>query len=276
LTNVPSAIRSRSGARWLLAAVAIIVVAVLVIVLTSSSSPPAGYDVSYPQCSGSYPSNQLFAIVGVDGGLASNSNPCLSDQLRWAQGAPGQKRPKQTRVSLYIDTGNPGPHVAKWPRGGTASTYGACNGLLTNACSFLYGQQQAARSYGLVAALDARTARTAPWWLDVELSESWAGTYGLNIAALRGFVAGLRGAGASGPLGVYSTSAQWKDITGLTAQTTPTTFNVPLLDWEAAAQATIADARQNCANGGFTGAAPALAQYQIGNLDADLRCTTTR
>ena len=159
--------------------------------------------------------------------------------------------------------------------GGTAPAYGACNGRLTNACSYLYGEQRAAHSYRLVAALDSVAAKTAPWWLDVELMASWAGTYQLNIAALHGFIAGLRNAGATGPIGIYSTSAQWKDITGLTAQTTPTAFNDQLPDWVAGTRPTLTQARQNCTSGGFTGVTPTLAQYRIGPLDADLRCATT-
>ncbi|HEU5405346.1 MAG TPA: hypothetical protein VFU52_04625 [Gaiellaceae bacterium] len=238
---------------------------VLIIVIGGSSSPTTGYDASYPQCSASYPSNPLFGIVGVNGGLANNANPCLSGELHWARDTPGQKRPKQLPLSLYIDTGNPGGHhVADWPRGGTAPTFGSCNGLLTDACSYLYGERRAAHSYHLVAALDPVAAKTAPWWLDV------------NIAALRGFIAGLRNAGATGPIGIYSTRAQWKDITGLTAQTTPTAFDGRLPSWVAGTEATLTQARQNCTSGGFTGVAPTLAQYRTGPLDADLRCTGTR
>jgi hypothetical protein len=182
----------------------------------------------------------------------------------------------QPSLSLYIDTGNPGAHhVADWPSAGTAPAYGACNGLLTNSCSYLYGEQRAAHSYRLVAALDPVAAKTAPWWLDVELTSSWAGTYELNIAALQGFIAGLHTGGATGPTGIYSTSAQWKEITGLTAQTTPTAFNGRLADWVAGTVATLTQARQNCTSGGFTGVAPKLAQYRIGSLDADLRCAGT-
>jgi hypothetical protein len=256
-------------------ALALIVVVVLVIVITRGSSPRAGYDISYPQCSGSYPSSPVFGIVGVNGGVASSANPCISDELQWARGAPGQKRPKQPSLSLYIDTGDPGTRVSNWPSGGTAPVYGACNGLLTNACSYLFGEQRSMHSFQLVAALDTVAAKTAPWWLDVELVESWAGTYALNVAALRGFVAGLHKAGATGPIGIYSTSAQWKEITGLTAQTTTTTFNAQLLDWVAGVEA-LAQARQNCISGDFTGVAPTLAQYKIGSLDADLRCARPR
>jgi hypothetical protein len=259
------------------AALALIAVAAGLSFWIFSSSTPTGYDASSPQCSGSYPSNLLFAIVGVNGGLANNANPCLGDELRWARSAPGQRRPEQPPLSLYLVTANPGAHhVADWPNSGSTPAYGSCNGLLTDACSYLYGEQRAAHSYHLAAALDPAAAKTAPWWLDVELGASWAGTYELNIAALKGFLAGLRTAGATGSIGIYSTSAQWKDITGLTAQTTPAALNGRLPAWVAGAQdAGIAQARQNCVSGGFTGASPTLAQYRIGGFDADLRCGAT-
>ena len=257
-----------------LAFVVVAVVVVLIIWISGSSSPSTGYDASYPQCSGSYPSNPLFGIVGVNGGLANNANRCLGGEMRWARDAPGQKSPEQPPLSLYIDTGNPGAHhIADWPSRGTTPTFGSCNGLLTNACSYLYGEQRAAHSYHLVAALDSVAAKTTPWWLDVELSASWAGTYQLNLAALHGFIAGLRNTGATGPIGIYSTSAQWKDITGLTAQTTRSAFNGQLPGWVAGTTATLAQARRNCTRRGFTGILPTLAQYRIGPLDADLRCT---
>jgi hypothetical protein len=256
----------------------IAVVVLVVFALVGGSSPTTGYDVSYPQCSASYPSNPLFGIVGVNGGLANNANPCISDELQWGLGAPGQKGPRQPPLSLYINTANPGgrPHVADWPHSGNTPLYAACDGKLTNACSYLYGEQRAAHSYQLVAALDPADAKTAPWWLDVELATSWAGTYQLNIAALQGFIAGLHNAGATGPIGIYSTSAQWHDITGLTAQTTQTAFNSQLPNWVAGTKATLTQARQQCTTKGFTGAAPTLAQYRIDQQDADLRCPGAR
>ncbi len=274
LTAVPPASRSRLGARWVpVVALAVVAIVALVIVVSGSSSPTTGFDVSYPQCSGSYPSNPLFGIAGVNGGLANNANPCLGDELHWARDTPGQKRPKQPPLSLYIDTGNPGAHhVSDWPSAGMTPAYGACHGLLTSACSYIYGEARAVHSFGLVAALDPAAARIVPWWLDVELMASWAGTYQLNIAALQGFIAGLLSAGARGPIGIYSTRAQWQELTGLTAQTTPTRFHRRLPDWVAGTDGTLTQARQNCTYGGFTGAAPTLAQYRIGPHDADLRC----
>src|SRR5579884_1126343 len=110
LTSVRPASRPRRprGRRLLAAALALLVaVAVLIVVISRSSSPTTGYDASYPQCSGSYPSNPLFGIVGVNGGLANNANPCLGGELHWARNAPGRTRPQQPPLSLYIDTANP-------------------------------------------------------------------------------------------------------------------------------------------------------------------------
>ena len=257
---------------------AVIVVVIVVILENAVSSPPvSGFDISYPQCGHSYPASPLFGIVGVDGGRSNVANPCLADQMSWAHGSPGQRRPPQPRLSLYINTGNPGgDHVADWPTDGSTGPYGACNGALTNACSYIYGVQRAAYSYRLVAAHDAAAARTAPWWLDVEILASWAGTYKLNIAALQGFLAGLRSAGARAPIGIYSTRAQWKDITGLTAETTTAAFGRRLPDWVAGTDATRADAFESCESGGFTGSDPALAQYRSDSFDADVRCGSTR
>ncbi|HZC74863.1 MAG TPA: hypothetical protein VE220_02720, partial [Gaiellaceae bacterium] len=73
---MPPSSRSRFGARRVaaLAGLALIVAVVVVIVaLRGGSSPTTGFDVSYPQCSGSYPSNPLFGIVGVNGGLANTA-----------------------------------------------------------------------------------------------------------------------------------------------------------------------------------------------------------
>jgi hypothetical protein len=273
LPHVPRLNCSRPAARRIsLLALALIAVAVLLILMLVRSSSTTGYDISYPQCSSSYPGGPRFAIVGVNGGLANNANGCLASELRWAQDAPGQLHPEQPHLSLYINTGNPGTGVADWPQSGSAPTYGTCNGKLTNACSYRYGEQRAAHSYALAAAADPASPKAVPWWLDVELMTSWAGTYELNLAALQGFVAGLRSAGVAGPVGIYSTGAQWKDLTGLTAQTTPAQFGRRLPDWVAGTEATLSQAHQSCTAGGFTGADPTLAQYRTGRRDGDLRC----
>ena len=57
--------------------------AVLLGMPTASAAAPTkvGYDVSYPQCGESLPGARAFAIVGVNGGLSTRANPCMSMQL---------------------------------------------------------------------------------------------------------------------------------------------------------------------------------------------------
>src|SRR5207247_1390297 len=86
------------------------------VVLTASLAGPAltaahvakpvvsrGYDISWPQCGGAYPSNPAFGIVGVNKGIVFSPNPCLASEIRWGGGAAAQ---------LYANTGNPGPALS--------------------------------------------------------------------------------------------------------------------------------------------------------------------
>jgi hypothetical protein len=245
----------------------------------SRLSAPAGYDISYPQCRVAYPSGQAFGIVGVNGGLANDANSCLGSELSWALASPGILSPPQPAGSLYINTADPGPApgVTDWPTSGMTAGYGVCNASWSQACAFLYGQQRAQYSYGLVSAANPSAASAAPWWLDIETTNSWATSTtpnysGLNIAAIQGFVAGLHGAGAIAAVGVYSTANQWSQITGLTPQTTAAAFGgASPPDW-VAGTGTRKGAQSRCLSGGFTGATPTLAQYSSGGYDADLRC----
>jgi hypothetical protein len=54
-----------------------------------SDDMPIGVDVSYPQCGGPVPTGQAFAIVGVNGGRPTTTNPCLAAQLAWAAESVG-------------------------------------------------------------------------------------------------------------------------------------------------------------------------------------------
>jgi hypothetical protein len=241
--------------------------------------PPAGtgYDIAWPQCSSAYPTGQSFGVVGVNGGLANDANPCLASELAWSQSSPGLTSPFQPPTSLYINTADPGNGVADWPSTGSRTEYGSCNGSWSTACSYLYGEQRATYSYGLVvAAATSVSAVTAPWWLDIETANSWAtkrnasNWAALNIAAFQGFVAGLRGAGATGSVGFYSTASQWQAITGLTATTSPTYFPSNEPDWVAGASS-LSGAQANC-SASFTGAHVSLTQFPASGFDADYAC----
>jgi hypothetical protein len=248
------------------------------------SPPPAGsgYDISYPQCNAAYPSGQAFGVVGVNGGLANDANPCLRSELAWAAASPGLSSPSQPPASLYANTADPGNGVADWPSptkgtAGGSTPYGSCDGSWSTACAYVYGQQRATYTYGLAAgAGSAVNPATAPWWLDVETANSWAKASNspnwaaLNIATLQGFVAGLKGAGAGATVGFYSTAYQWQAITGLTAQTTPSYFPTSEPDWVAGA-GSYAQAQSDC-SASFTGGRVALGQFPSGAFDGDAAC----
>jgi hypothetical protein len=233
-----------------------------------------GYDISYPQCGGPFPTNAAFAIVGVNRGIVFSPNPCLgtgngSSQLAWAGGVQAQ---------LYANTGNPGPALSThWPNGQTSPR--ACNtaaspGADTANCAFDYGWNAAADSYqtavrayislGLAPAGTTSTPTENVWWLDVETSNSWRTNVALNVAALQGAVAYLQSAGVQ-DIGFYSTQQQWNQITGGSLA-----FDVHP-SWVAGAT-TARQARDNCGRSAFTGDVVALTQYFAKGFDANLRC----
>jgi hypothetical protein len=257
-------------------------VALAVLAATAPAAPAsvgrAGYDISFPLCGSTLPAGGAFGIVGVNGGLANNPNPCLAGELAWAALTPGLGG-AQPAVSVYVNTADPGTSVADWPTPATGSEtattpYGVCDGTWTPACGYLYGAVRAAYSYRLLAAAGGVAPASVPWWLDVETLSSWAGPATLpgwaeaNIATLQGFVAGLRISGAAGPIGFYSSLAQWLAITGLG----PTSGRFPssLPDW-VAGSGTLAYARAHCQDT-FTGGAVKLIQYATNGLDGDYAC----
>src|SRR5688572_3870318 len=75
-------------------------------VVGGATKTPLGIDISWPQCGKSVPTDQAFGIVGVNGGLATTTNPCLKDQLIWASKSVGGT--VQEKVQLYVNTANPG------------------------------------------------------------------------------------------------------------------------------------------------------------------------
>src|SRR5205823_326767 len=111
--------------------------------LTPTPTPTkVGNDISYPQCGKTLPTGHGFGIVGVNGGIATTTNPCLSVELLWAGQAIGTVN--QAKVQLYVNTGNPGGlNTASWPQnnidplGNTApNPNGICDGSDSLACSW--------------------------------------------------------------------------------------------------------------------------------------------
>ena len=194
-----------------------------------TTATPLGIDVSWPQCGKQLPTNHAFGIVGVNGGLATTTNPCLKDQFIWAKKSIGGT--VQDKVQLYVNTANPGGlNTASWPQtnidpaGSTIiNPYGSCDGTDSLACAWQYGWNRALEDVrdrfqpaATQALVDASPA-TYVWWLDVETENTWklSGTtydYQSNVAVLEGMTAHFKS--VNGRVGLYSTGSQWAQIVG--------------------------------------------------------------
>jgi hypothetical protein len=241
----------------------------------AATDPNVGYDISYPQCNGTFPSGGAFGIVGVNGGLPYSANACLGtgdgpSELSWAG----------MNAGLYANTADPGPALSShWPNGQTSPKQ--CNtagnpGSATPECHYDYGWNAAANTYqdavnayialGWAATGATRTPVANQWWLDVETANSWTSTASLNVQALQGEADFLASVGAAG-VGFYSSSSDWQTITaGTTAFASHPT-------WLAGASS-LSDAQSRCGGGGFTGGGIALVQYPASGFDADYSCGT--
>lgn len=223
----------------------------------------AGYDISWPQCGGSYPAKPAFGVVGVNKGIVFKANPCLADQLTWAGGAS---------AGLYANTGNPGPELSsRWPLGQWFPKICKAADPDTAECAYDYGYNAAADSYADAQAAFtalglAESPATSGWWLDVETSNSWRDDVSLNVAALQGAVYFLGSFAEVATIGFYSTQYQWNVITG------GTTAFAAYPSWVAGAP-DAQGAAAKCVGPGFTGGGVALAQYPIGRFDGNMRCT---
>jgi hypothetical protein len=227
-----------------------------------AAAPAPGYDISWPQCSGPYPANPAFGIVGVNKGIVFSPNPCLGSEVTWA---------RTTSLALYANTGNPGPALSShWPTGQTSPQVCSAANPDSGACAYDYGYDAAADSYADAVSAFAAVGLSAspagsPWWLDVETMNSWRSDVTLNVAALSGAVDYLGSVAHVASIGFYSTGYQWGVITG------GTSAFAAYSSWVAGA-ADVAGATANCAGPGFTGGGVAFAQYPSGGFDADLRC----
>ncbi len=238
----------------------------------------SGYDVSYPQCNSTLPTDGAFNIVGINGGLVYTGNPCLESQITWAGGAAAH---------FYINTGNLGPTSSYWPEGQTSPMNCDAANPDTTACAFNYGYNAAKDSYERAAAAYARLGITASpaattWWLDVETSNSWRGELwsestpelvgtdatSRNVASIAGAVHYLQSNAKITKLGVYSTPYQWDLITGSSK------LFSDLVSWHALGQSNYDAAAKACTGfSGFTGAPVVMTQYIDTSLNLDVNVT---
>lgn len=238
-----------------------------------ATTPPAGWDVSYPQCGTALPSPSQFAVVGVDGGRVYATNACLSTELSWGA------RSAEGAAQYYVNTANPGPRVStKWPSGQQtprvcAASYPANDSV---DCAYDYGWNAAADSWARATAAATAAGVRSPvgsaWWLDVETGNSWETLqYGASAAYEANDRASLAGqrdyllARGVPAVGVYSTSYQWGQIVG-----TATFDAAPV--WYAGVSSKSTAQSRCTTTPSFTGGRVVLAQYAQSGYDADLRC----
>lgn len=234
---------------------------------TPSRPQPLGFDISYPQCAtGAEPSSPLFGIVGVTGGVAFSSNPCLARQYVWALTSTA---PAQSHVGFYMNTGNPGPSASShWPNGATAPR--ACDGPVSIDCAYDYGWSSAQDAYARAAGVAGNAAASAPWWLDVESANSWSSDQSSNAADLEGAVAYLRSVNIV-QIGIYSTATDWGTITGASAP--DAAANAPfasLLNWRPGAHS-LQEAPDWCSRT-VTGGRVKFVQFPLAGFDANFIC----
>jgi hypothetical protein len=242
----------RKRLRSVLLVATAVATAVLAVPGTASAAPTTvGYDVSYPQCKASLPGDRAFAVVGVNGGLSTKANPCLTTQLSWAWKSSGAVR-DQPKAQLYLNTANPGEvrdQVATWPTSGR-TPYGTCDGSNSAACSYQYGWERAGNSVTAFFAPAAQAARVETgvddytWWLDVETMNTWqsgsSDARERNRATLEGMTDYLHSRDAE--VGIYSTGRQWSQIVG-TVPADSTLAGLP--SWLAGATS-LSGAKANC------------------------------
>jgi hypothetical protein len=265
--------------RSVVAVLLAVAAAILAVPGTASAAPTTvGYDVSYPQCGSSLPKDRAFAVVGVNGGLSTKANPCLSSQLAWAWRSSGAVE-DQAEAQLYLNTANPGEirdQVSTWPKTGT-TPYGTCDGSNSEACSYQYGWERASISvvtFFTPAAQEARVESSPAaytWWLDVETMNTWqsgsAAALARNRATLEGMTDYLLVRGAR--VGFYSTNQQWAQIAG-TVPAGSVLAGKP--SWLAGATS-LSGARANCSRNPLVpGGQVTLSQYVQGGWDRNTSC----
>ena len=234
---------------------------------TRAAPADQGFDISFPQCDGPTPNAPAFSVVGVNGGRAFTGNPCLARQYVWALGAVSPVHPK---VAFYMNTGNPGPEAStRWPAAGTTVPR-ACDGSWSVACAFDYGWLSARDAYARAHSVAGDGAALAPWWLDVEVANSWSPDAATNAASLQGAIAYLRSANV-GVVGIYALAADWEEIVGAPSADAPQ--NAPFADlpnWRPG-PSTAEGALTWCSRT-VTGGRVVFVQFPASGFDGNLPC----
>ncbi len=209
-----------------------------------------GWDISYPQCDGPYPSApSAYAIIGVNGGRAFRHNRCLADQWRWAR--------QRGAAGIYLNVNFPRSED-ELARGATSDRQPACGPDALGCVAYNFGLN------GVRDSLDYARSQgvEAPFaWLDVEHLNYWTRNQPLNAIVLRGAIDAVREAGLEP--GIYSTPFQFQKLMGDEQPGLPV--------WTAGANGLPAVA-EYCVTRGFGGGPVALVQLLPGQYDPNIAC----
>jgi hypothetical protein len=208
-------------------------------------SGSTGVDVSWPNCSATIPSAS-FGIVGVTNGTGYSTNPCLV-----------QESSHFSNLSLYVNTGwyNKSSFI-------NSSSPKVCAAGNSNCLAYNYGYNSGIYAFNTAANVGVHSLT---WWLDVETTNTWNRDVIQNQNSLQGEYDALIASGVT-TVGVYSTSAQWKTITGNWQNSWPS--------WGATTWTTAAQATTYCTGHQFTGGPSYLMQYKPkkSTLDQNVAC----
>jgi len=178
-------------------------------VITDPPVGATGYDISWPQCGGSYPPAgyplDLVGVtngyIGVDdpGGGPYGPNPCFVPEAQWAAG--------QLQVYQVADpiAGTDGDLATA-----TAGPQDCPVVADTTQCAYNWGYNNTIQAISYV---HSQGYHPLEWWLDVETDEGWSSSLAsVNAQVIQGMIDAARASGLVP--GIYSTSYQWGVIAG--------------------------------------------------------------
>ncbi|MGH2627568.1 MAG: hypothetical protein ACRDHY_13065 [Anaerolineales bacterium] len=208
-----------------------------------------GYDISWPQCNGPYPTGHAtIGVIGINGGKPFTGNQCLESQWKWL----GQHA---QRDAVYINLDYPRTtniHQLWGPAG-----FCKLDDLQCRTYNYGWNSARDAHARARAAGIDLEE-----YWLDVETMNHWSDNRGLNERIIAGAIEYLQGKDLD--VGIYSTPYQWGVIAGGYAPGLPV--------WTAGA-ANFLDAVSRCNNPkyAFGGGKVELVQY-VETYDTNVIC----
>jgi hypothetical protein len=206
-----------------------------------------GYDVSWPNCGATPPTDSSWGAVGITGGLSLRPNKCVQLEASWFR-----------MVSLYVNTGYPGADRA------VSFSHSPKSCLPYDAPCLAYDYGYAEGIYALRLATN-QGVHASMWWLDIEIDNSWDFSPLVNRASIQGTVDAIKHEAVIAQVGIYSYPGQWNRITN--------EWRPGLPAWVATGSDDISVATAACSAPSFTGGPLWLAQYTQG-LDHDVVCPT--